>query len=104
MTKNMLIGQSGGPTAAINSSLAGAVAEALKQQNIGEIYGAHNGIKGVLKHDFVNLRNVLKTESDIELLKETPAMALGSCRFKLPDYPSEIYNEILKIFKEYNIG
>lgn len=103
MSKNILIGQSGGPTAAINASLAGAVSQALKCEDIGQIYGAFNGIKGVLKRDITNLKLSINEES-LQLLKETPAMALGSCRFKLPDYPSDYYQEILKILREYDIG
>lgn len=104
MQKNMLIGQSGGPTAAINASLAGALTEAMTNDEIGKIFGAHNGIKGALKRDLIDLKRCIKSEEDLQLLKETPAMALGSCRFKLPDYPSDFYPEILKIFREYDIG
>lgn len=104
MSHNMLIGQSGGPTAVINASLAGAIMQAMNNPEIKEIYGAHNGIQGLLKHDLINLRQSIKSGDDIQLLKETPAMALGSCRFKLPDFPSDFYTEILKIFKEYDIG
>lgn len=104
MTKNILIGQSGGPTAAINASLAGAIMEALENDEINEIYGARNGIEGVLNRDFINLKQSIKSKEDLQILMGTPAMALGSCRFKLPDLTSNVYQEILKIFLEYEIG
>lgn len=104
MARNFLIGQSGGPTAAINASLAGALKQALNSPEICEVYGAHNGIKGVFERDFIDLRKSIKSDEDLQLLKETPAMALGSCRFKLPDFPSPYYETILNIFREYNIG
>lgn len=104
MFQNVLIGQSGGPTVAINASLAGAVMQAMNDPKIKEIYGTRNGIQGLLNRRIIDLKQSIKTENDIQLLKETPAMALGSCRFKLPAYPSDLYAEILKVFKEYNIG
>lgn len=104
MSKNILIGQSGGPTVAINASLVGAVMEALGNKQINKIYGAHNGIQGVLNRDFIDLKLNIKSKEDVHILKGTPAMALGSCRFKLPDWTSEIYQEILNIFCEYDIG
>lgn len=102
--KNMLIGQSGGPTAAINASLAGAIQEAMASAGIGEIYGTCNGLEGVLKRHILNLRIRLKTEDDFQLLKSTPGMALGSCRFKLPGYPDDTYGKIADIFRRYDIG
>jgi ATP-dependent phosphofructokinase / diphosphate-dependent phosphofructokinase len=104
MAKNILIGQSGGPTAAINASLAGAIMESLGNDEINEIYGARNGIEGVLKRDFIDLKRSIKSKEDLQILKGTPAMALGSCRCKLPDLTSDVYQEILKIFLEYEIG
>jgi 6-phosphofructokinase 1 len=104
MLKNMLIGQSGGPTAAINASLAGAIKEAMTSTQIGEIYGACNGLEGALKGNIINLRKMLNSEFDFQLLKATPAMALGSCRFKLHDKPDDTYRQALDMFKKYNIG
>lgn len=104
MSKSILVGQSGGPTVAINASLYGVIKESLKSQEIGEVLGARNGIEGVLNRHFIDLKRSLKSKAHMEILKKTPAMALGSCRFKLPDCPSDIYSKILKIFKEYNIG
>lgn len=104
MPKNILIGQSGGPTVAINASLVGAIIESLKNSEIKEVYGAHNGIEGVLNRDFIDLKRNMKSKADMQILMGTPAMALGSCRFKLPDWTSDVYQEILKIFCEYDIG
>lgn len=104
MAKNILIGQSGGPTVAINASLVGAIMESLENKEINEIYGVHNGIEGVLNRDFIDLKRKIISKEDMQILKGTPAMSLGSCRFKLPDFTSDVYQEILKIFLEYDIG
>ncbi len=84
----VIIGQSGGPTAVINASLAGCVSEARKR-GCKKILGMKNGIKGLLGGSSVDLNVLLKTEDDIEKLKRTPASALGSCRFKLPDFEKD---------------
>lgn len=104
MAKNMLIGQSGGPTAAINASLAGAVQAAMQADGIAEIYGSFNGLEGVLRRHIIDLRAALKTPEDFELLKATPAMALGSCRLRLAAQPDEKYRKILETFRAYGIG
>ena len=99
---NAIVGQSGGPTAAINSSLAGVISACLKSNEIGTLYGAVNGIKGLLKERFLNISEEFKNDTDtkINLLKQTPASYLGSCRYKLKD--DEIIN-IFEILKKYNI-
>jgi len=99
--KNMLIGQSGGPTAVINSSLAGAVRKAMVYREIGNIYGAFHGIEGVLNRKIIDLRTSLKNDRDFSLLQATPAMALGSCRFKLSNQQDENYKKILEVFHEF---
>lgn len=103
--KNIIIGQSGGPTAVINSSLAGIFSTA-KEQNIPHIYGMVNGVDGLLKGHFIDLRDTLKTKDDIELLKRTPSAALGSCRFKLPDSVSgrETYEKLFLKLDKLEIG
>ncbi len=78
---NLLVGQSGGPTAAINSTLAGVLHEALLHQEIGEIYGMANGIQGLLEEEIYDLRR--QGPDLVEGLRRTPASALGSCRYKL---------------------
>lgn len=102
--KNMLIAQSGGPTATIKASLSGAVKRAMKHPEIGEIYGARNGLEGLLEERFVDFRALLREEADFERLKRTPAMLLGSCRLRLSPEPDETYEKILGIFRQYRIG
>ena len=82
--KNVLVGQSGGPTAVINSSLAG-VYETAKACGAPHVYGMQYGIEGVLEGKLIDLDTVLGDKMDIELLKRTPSSFLGSCRHKLPD-------------------
>ncbi|PKK93416.1 MAG: 6-phosphofructokinase [Tenericutes bacterium HGW-Tenericutes-6] len=98
-----LLGQSGGPTSVINSSAAGVFIEALKQENITEVYGAVHGIKGVLNEEFYDIKQ--ESLEELFLLKNTPSSAIGSVRFKLKDPkkdPSQ-YERLLEVFKKYNI-
>ena len=103
--KNLLVGQSGGPTAAINASLAGVLAEGIASEKIGKVYGAVNGISGVLA-DHIQEMDMMENEELLHLLKITPAMALGSCRHKLAEIDSdpESYQKIEAVFDKYNIG
>lgn len=100
---NMVIAQSGGPTVAINASLSGALKRAMKFSEIGEIYGARNGIEGLLQEKLVPLRPLLRCEEDFISLKETPAMVLGSCRKRLASQPDKEYETIRDIFHKYNV-
>jgi len=101
--KNILIGQSGGPTAVINGSLYGAIIESKNSPQIGEIYGMINGIEGFLNGKYTDLRKL--SDDELELLKTTPAAYLGSCRFKLPkDFNDDTYKILFKKFDELNIG
>ncbi len=104
--KNLLIAQSGGPTAAINATVAGIVTGAGASGRIDKIYGAVNGIKGVLEEKFVSLNSVLRDMGCIELLCHTPAAALGSCRFKLESLEKDEsqYEKIVQILRKYDIG
>ena len=104
MKTNIIVGQSGGPTVAINASLAGVIYGAMASREIGEIYGALNGIEGLLQRNIIDLRKSFKTAADFDRLAATPAMALGSCRFKLPPAPHDAYAQILQIFRDYGIG
>ena len=105
MIKNAIVGQSGGPTSVINSSLAGVVTN-LMDRRIPKIYGMRYGIKGLLERNLINMSDYITEEIDMELLKRTPGSFLGSCRFKLPpaDEDEEVYVKIFKIFEELNIG
>ena len=105
---NAIVGQSGGPTAAINATLAGVirgVIENVHDGNIKTLYGMRNGIEGFLDERFVNLSELFSDPEKITMLENTPAAALGSCRKKLPDPTKDtaIYEKILEIFKKYDI-
>lgn len=105
MLKNIIVGQSGGPTAAINASLYGVIKEGMKQNEaVGSVYGMINGIEGFLAGKYMNLSEEL-TEDELELLKLTPAAYLGSCRFKLPEsLSSEFYPTLFEKLNALNIG
>ena len=101
---NAVVGQSGGPTAAINATLSGVVAGAKSSPAIETVYGMQNGIEGFLQEKLIRLTDILKTDKDHFLLECTPAAALGSCRKKLPqNYTDETYQQILSILQKYNI-
>ena len=101
---NIIIGQSGGPTAVINSSLAGAI-EAAKDAGVKKIYGMHNGIEGFLNEDILDMNDYIKDGQDLALLRRTPASFLGTCRYKLPEIEGNeaVYEKIFKILEKYNI-
>ena len=102
--KNALVGQSGGPTTVINSSLAGVISEYLSKENCGTIYGAVNGIKGILRGDIIELNSTFSKDINIELLKQTPSSYLGSCRYRLKKDTDDEINEIISLFKEKDIN
>ena len=95
---NLIVGQSGGPTAVINSSLCGVIQEAQKHSDIENIYGMVHGIQGLLEEDIIDLGR--QKSEIIEGLRSTPSAALSSCRYKLKD---EEYEKIVDIFKKYNV-
>lgn len=101
---NLIIGQSGGPTAVINSSLAG-VFEAAKAAGVKKIYGMHYGIEGFLNENIIDLKKELKDSADVSLLRRTPSAFLGSCRYKLPKIEGneEVYEKIFNIMEKYDI-
>ncbi|MDD3252124.1 MAG: 6-phosphofructokinase [Lachnospiraceae bacterium] len=103
--KNVIVGQSGGPTAVINASLYGVIRESLAHdQEIGHVYGMINGIEGFLQDHYMDLGKDL-SEEELELLKLTPAAYLGSCRYKLPeDLNSTFYMTIFEKFRKLDIG
>lgn len=104
--KNMLVAQSGGPSAAINATITGVIDAGIASDQVGYVYGARNGIKGVLNENFVNLDEVCDTKEKRDLLSVTPAAALGSCRWKLkdPKENAEEFEEIIRILRKNNIG
>ena len=87
---NIAAAQSGGPTCAINASLAGVFEAASKSREIDKIYGCINGIEGVINDNLVELSTIIKSNEDLELLKLTPSTVLGSCRYKLPENDEKI--------------
>ena len=102
--KNIVVGQSGGPTAVINSSLAGVIAAA-RDLGYDKIYGMHHGIQGFLNEDLVDISEYVKDKNDIEMLKRTPSAFLGSCRFKLPKIEGNeaTYDKIFEIMEKNDI-
>lgn len=105
---NAVVGQSGGPTAAINATLAGVIRgaiEAKKEGIIDNLFGMRNGIEGFLDERMVNLTEIFQNDEDIKALELTPAAALGSCRKKMksPKDDPETYERLVEIFKKYNI-
>lgn len=102
---NVVVGQSGGPTAVINSSLYGVIKESFNNTDrIDKVYGMVNGIQGFIEDRYIDIRKEMSDE-EIELLKTTPAAYLGSCRYKLPEeFSDSIYPAIFKKFSDLGIG
>ena len=96
---NCLVAQSGGPTAVINASVAGVVAEALNHNCIEEVYGGLNGVLGILNEEFIDL--AAESQQQIRALRCTPGAALGTCRFKLKK--QQDFDRVLEVFKAHNI-
>lgn len=105
--KNCMVAQSGGPTVAINSSLAGVIAGVTESNEYDTVYGSVNGILGILNEHYLNLTEVIaKKDGALDTLITTPAMYLGSCRYKLPNYLDDdsSYVYIFNQFEKLNIG
>lgn len=104
MKGNVIVGQSGGPTCVINSSLAG-VYKTAKDLGIEKVYGMLHGIKGFMENEYIDLDEKLPHNIDIDLLKRTPASYLGSCRYKLPEIFADrsVYEKIFAKLKELEI-
>ncbi len=104
MKGNVIVGQSGGPTAVINSSLAG-VFKTAKERGFSKVYGMRYGIQGFLDEQYIDLSDHIKSELDLELLKRTPSAFLGTCRYKLPEIheDKEIYERIFEQLDKLDI-
>ncbi len=102
--RNIIVGQSGGPTSVINSSLAG-VYKTAKERGFHKVYGMLHGVQGFLDEKYVDLSTQIHTDMDIELLKRTPSAFLGSCRYKLPEIHEDpdIYEKIFHILDKLEI-
>ena len=98
-----IIGQSGGPSSAINASAYGAIKTALENDAITQVLGACNGIKGVLEDQLLDMD--AEDRAELDRLPYTPSSALGSCRYKIadPDVDDTDYKRILEIFKKYDV-
>lgn len=106
LTGNLLVAQSGGPTCAINASVAGVITEAGKHEEIEEIYGGLNGILGILNEDLIDLNE--ERQRAIEGLRLTPAAALGTCRYKIdfkkkPEKAAQDMDRLFEVFQAHNI-
>lgn len=104
MSNNLLVGQSGGPTAVINGSLYGVVSEGLANPAIGKVIGMVNGIEGFLAGRTMEMAPLAES-GELERIRTTPGSFLGSCRYKLPeDLSDPVYPELFKKFEEFEIG
>lgn len=102
---NCIVGQSGGPTVAINASLSGVIRGAISSGSYNHVYGMVNGIEGLLQGKFLNLSERFGSQESWDQLATTPSMYLGSCRFKLPHHEvaPEVYSELFNFFKKHDI-
>ena len=105
MKKNIIVGQSGGPTAVINGSLYGVVSEGLRHPvEIAHVYGMVNGIEGFLADRFMDME-ALAENGELEFVRTTPGAYLGSCRYKLPeDLKDPVYPRLFQKLEEKEIG
>jgi ATP-dependent phosphofructokinase / diphosphate-dependent phosphofructokinase len=106
LTGNLLVAQSGGPTSVINSSLAGVIQEAGRHEAIEEIYGGANGILGILNEELIDIND--EKAKTIEGLRNTPAAALGTCRYKIdfkkkPEQAARDMDRLFQVFQAHNI-
>lgn len=103
--RNLLVAQSGGPTAAINATLVGILQGARVSGKVDEVYGAKNGIEGAINDCFIDLNELLHDTQAIDTLTFTPSSALGTCRYKMPDWRNdeEPYKKIIETFCKHDI-
>ena len=102
--KNVLVAQSGGPSAVINNSIRGVIDACRDYPNLyGRIYGAWHGIEGVLREELLDLS--AQDETEIRLLETTPAAgAIGTCRYKLKSEQKEDFARVIDVLKAHDIG
>lgn len=102
---NCIIGQSGGPTVAINATLSGVLQGIFENKLYDQVYGMVHGIEGLLQDQYLNLSEIFTTSESLTQLAHTPAMYLGSCRFKLPtcEHSEEIYEDLFHFFETHSI-
>lgn len=103
MGKNMIVAQSGGPSAVINNTVRGIVETARQMDEIDTVYAGWHGIEGVLKEELLDLSR--QSEEEIALLRTTPAAgSFGTCRYKLKSGQDEDFDRVMEVFKAHNIG
>ena len=104
MKGNVIVGQSGGPTAVINSSLAGVYKNAM-ERGYNKVYGMRYGIQGFIDEQYIDMSDYVKNELDLELLKRTPSAFLGTCRYKLPEIHQDkaVYERIFALLDKMDI-
>ena len=103
MGKNMIVAQSGGPSAVINNTVRGIVETARQMDEIGTVYAGWHGIEGVLKEQLLDLSK--QSEEEIALLRSTPAAgSFGTCRYKLKPGQDEDFDRVMEVFKAHDIG
>ncbi len=101
--KNLVVAQSGGPSAVINSSLCGIVEAARDRDAIGTVYAAHHGIEGVLKEELIDLSS--QAAEEISLLRRTPAAgSIGTCRYKIREHQQEDFARLIEVFRSHDVG
>ncbi|MBP3381349.1 MAG: diphosphate--fructose-6-phosphate 1-phosphotransferase, partial [Clostridia bacterium] len=105
MNFNITVAQSGGPTVAINASLAGVIREARRHKEIHTVFGSPNGIEGFIKNRLIDLNEQAPDDETLDILRRTPSAALGSCRYKLPeaDENETVYKAVLDCLEKNNI-
>lgn len=103
--KNLLVAQSGGPTAAINATLAGVLQGVRASGKVDKVYGAKNGIEGAIKDHLIDLNEIVRDTKAMDTLTYTPSSALGTCRYKMKDWREndEPYKKIIETFYKYEI-
>jgi len=103
---NIAVAQSGGPTCAINASLVGVFREALKEHTIDAIFGSINGIEGMIENHLIDMKSMISSNGDMDLLRQTPSTVLGSCRYKLADWREDdkVYQQIVNTLVQREIG
>lgn len=102
---NAVVGQSGGPTSAINATLSGIIRGIFANENIYKIYGMKYGIEGMINDNLYLLNEMFRNDEEFELLETTPAAILGSCRLKLPGLNEDesVYEQVFETIKSHNI-
>lgn len=102
---NAVVGQSGGPTSAINATLSGIIRGVFANENIYKIYGMKYGIEGMINDNLILLNEMFRNDEEFELLETTPAAILGSCRLRLPEIGEDdsVYEQVFETIRSHNI-